>query len=115
VKLTALRGDHPETGCALVLLGRTENALGRYLDAERSLKRAVAILERQPDAGMHLRNALALLATALVHQNRAVEAAPILERVQRLSEPPPHGGPAPLHVLVGGMESAVTARSRVVQ
>jgi hypothetical protein len=112
--LTTVLGDHRDTGCALVLLGRSEITLSRYLDAERSLRRAVAILERQPTADLHLRNALALLASSLAQQNRAGEAAQVLERLQRLPEPPHRDGPAMLHVLAGGLASGFTTTTKVV-
>lgn len=112
--LTAALGDHRETACALVLRGRTERFLGRPGDAERSLRRAAAILERTPHPGMHLWNALSLLGQTLVELERTEEAASVLERLQLLPEPPARNGPAPLHVLVGILDSGVTAKTKTV-
>lgn len=98
---TAALGDHRETACALVLLGRTERMLNLYDDTERSLRRAATILERTPDPGMHLWNALALLAPTLIELGRTTEAASIRKRLQRVPSPPERDVPVPLHVLVG--------------
>jgi hypothetical protein len=112
--LTATLGEQREAGCALVLLGRSESVLTHFLDAERSCRRAVAILEKQPDAEMHLWNALALLANALVDQGRLDAARSIQERLHSLPAPRERDGPELLHVVTGGPEARVTARTRVV-
>ena len=59
------------------------------------------MLERTPDAGMHLWGALTLLAQTLIELERTEEAASVVERLQLLPEPAARKGPAPLHVLVG--------------
>jgi hypothetical protein len=112
--MTATLGDRRETGCALVLLGRSESVLTRFLDAERSFRRAITILEKQPDAEMHLRNALPLLAKVLGDQRRIDDAMRVLERYKSLPEPSQRDSPTLLSVLVGGLETGVTAVPRLI-
>lgn len=112
--LTTTVGEQRETGCALVILGRTESVLCLFPDAERSLRRAAAILEGQPDAEMHLRNALGLLAKVLCDQGRPDDARPILERWNSLPKPRQGHNLGLLRVLIGGPEAVVTTRNRVV-
>lgn len=115
-KLTASLGaEHRQTGVALALLGRTEAALGRFLDAERSFGRAIRILDKSADAGLPLLNAIAQYGQILMSQNRMDAALPLVERAQKLLEQRgPAGGLALLRELVGGAPAAVTARTRTI-
>ena len=112
--LTKTLGDQRETGCALVLLGRSESGLSRFLDAERSFRRAVAILEKLPDAQFHLRNALALLTKALADQGRLDDARSVLERLNGLPAPDPRDGLELLNVLVGGPSTGITTTTKAI-
>ena len=115
-KLTAALGkDHRETGVALSLLGRTEAALGRQFDAERSFRRAIGILDKTGDAGMPLLNAIAQYGQILMSQNRVDAALPLVERARRLlAERGPASGPALLREQIGGAPAAVTARTKLI-
>jgi hypothetical protein len=99
---SATHGDTRQTGVTLLFLGRTEKELGRRGEAIASFRRSLAILDRNPDGGLHLFSVLALLSELLASEGRADEARPL---VQRASEFPSHQrgatGLASLRTLAG--------------
>jgi len=114
--LTNTRGEPDrQTGVGLFLLGRAEDALGRQLDAERTLRRAIDILEHHAGAETQLMHALATLGRILVDLKRPAQAAPLVARVQRFiagqAQPP---GPTLLRVAIGGEPPAVRTRMTVI-
>ena len=114
--LAKARGEqHRDTGVALALLGRTQQALARTLEAEQSFRRAIEILEKSSGADQVLVHALARYGEILVNQNRMDEVAPIIARVQRLmASQPQANGPGLLREIVGGAPPAVLARIKTI-
>jgi tetratricopeptide (TPR) repeat protein len=113
---TAAGAGHRETGVALALLGRTQATLCLLAEAEQSFRRAIAILEKAPDGGLPLLNAIAPFGEMLASQKRVDEAIPLIERAKRLlANRPSGGGPALLREIVGDPPPAVNARIKVVR
>jgi hypothetical protein len=111
IMTSAFGNTRRETGVARSLLGRTQKEMGRLVDAESSLKRAIAILDLHPEAKTARGLAAGLMLGVLIEQKRSGEAAPYLARVQQSGlAGGQSGGVTMLRTLLGGAPPSMTAK-----
>ena len=106
VSLSKLRGqDDPEMGVCWLQIGKLQEALGQYDNAEDPYKKALAIMEKTENKAV-TGEVLAKLAGLYMEVERDREAIPLLQRLCALKEDSPNPDMATLAIAYGNLAEA---------